>query len=357
MDLRELRYFVAVAEELHFGRAAARLHMTQPPLSRAIKRLEADLGAALLHRSSTAVTLTPAGSALHAEACALLAQADLARARVAATAGAATLTIGTLADSAAEAGTELAAAFRLRHPEVRIVIREADLTDPSTGLRAGLVDVALTRAPFDHTGIATHVLRRDPVGVVLRADDPLAGREVLHLHEIADRRWFQMPESADPIWRLLERHHARRPATRRAPGPHRARVPAGGALERHGRADAAGPRPARRPHRSPADRHARQRTRDRLEPGQPVPAGPLVRADRRSRPPSSGTAGTGALRARRRPAGVLTPERTTWPTARRSRDSCEIWPSEPLGKIGRSGSTRGRLSMRLAVSSSTWRSP
>jgi DNA-binding transcriptional LysR family regulator len=96
MELRLLRYFVAVAEELHFGRAAVRLHMSQPPLSRAIKQLESDLGATLLHRSATGVTLTPAGSALLGEARSLLEQADQARVRVAAAAGVATLTVGIL---------------------------------------------------------------------------------------------------------------------------------------------------------------------------------------------------------------------------------------------------------------------
>lgn len=200
MDLRELRYFVAVAEELHFGRAAARLHMTQPPLSRAIKQLETDLGHVLLNRSPSGVALTPAGASLYDEARTLLAQADQVRAKVAGAAGAATLTIGTLADSAEGFGTRLAAVFRERHPGVLIRIREADLTDPACGLRTGLVDVALTRAPFDDTGIATHVLRTDPVGVVLRADDPLAGKESLHADDLADRPWFRFPEGTDPIW-------------------------------------------------------------------------------------------------------------------------------------------------------------
>ncbi|MFE9889632.1 LysR substrate-binding domain-containing protein [Streptomyces scopuliridis] len=201
MDLRTLRYFVAVAEELHFGRAAARLHMTQPPLSRAIQQLETDLGGALLHRSPTGVALTTAGAALYDEARALLAQAEQVRTRVTAVAGAATLTVGTLADSAEQAGTRLAAAYRERHPTARVRIREADFTDPTAGLRTGLVDVALTRAPFDDTGITIRVLRSDPVGVVLRADDPLADRESLRLDELADRRWFQLPEGTDPAWR------------------------------------------------------------------------------------------------------------------------------------------------------------
>lgn len=78
---------------------------------------------------------------------------------------------------------------RRRHPEVSIRFREADFVDPTTGLRSGLVDVALTRAPFDHTGISMRVLRRDQVGAVLRADDPLAGRGPLRLGGLAGRPW------------------------------------------------------------------------------------------------------------------------------------------------------------------------
>ncbi|MFB8118131.1 LysR family transcriptional regulator [Streptomyces sp. NPDC055962] len=200
MELRTLRYFVAVAEELHFGRAATRLHMSQPPLSRAIKQLEADVGALLLTRSPTGVTLTPVGRVLLDEARALLDHADRVRVRVSAAAGTATITVGILGDGTDPGVSRLATAYRRNHPGIEIRIRDTDLTDPTCGLRAGLVDVALTRAPFDETALTVRELRSDPVGVVLRADDPLARRETLRLAELSDRRWFQFPQGTDPLW-------------------------------------------------------------------------------------------------------------------------------------------------------------
>ncbi|MEU6678727.1 LysR substrate-binding domain-containing protein [Streptomyces sp. NPDC046925] len=200
MELRALRYFVAVAEELHFGRAAARLHMSQPPLSRAIKQLETGIGATLFDRSPTGVALTAVGAVLLDEARALLDHADRVRERVRAAAGAATLTVGILGDSADPGATRLADAFRRQHPRVEIRVRETDLTDPTCGLHAGLVDVALTRGPFDETGLTVRELRTDPVGALLRTDDPLARRDTLKLADLADRRWFVFPEGTDPLW-------------------------------------------------------------------------------------------------------------------------------------------------------------
>ncbi|HZE30693.1 MAG TPA: LysR family transcriptional regulator [Actinoallomurus sp.] len=159
MDLRALRYFVAVAEERHVGRVASRLHMTQPPLSRAIRQLEDELGASLLERTPKGVTLTPAGTVMYDEAGVLLRQADRIRSRVTAAAGAATLTIGTLADAAEQVGGRLASLFRARHPHVNVSIHESDLGNPTAGLRAGLVDVVLTRTPFDNTGIKRPAFR------------------------------------------------------------------------------------------------------------------------------------------------------------------------------------------------------
>jgi DNA-binding transcriptional LysR family regulator len=194
VELRTLRYFVAVAEERHFGRAARRLHLSQPPLSRAIKNLETDLGTTLFHRSPAGVALTEAGHTLLHEARALLDHADRIRAKL----GRTGITVGILADHGA---TGLAAAFREKHPHVEVRVREADLTDPTCGLRTNQVDVALTRGPFDETGLKTLVLRRDPVGAVLRADDPLARRDHLTTGDLAGRDWFQFPEGTDEIWR------------------------------------------------------------------------------------------------------------------------------------------------------------
>lgn len=130
-----------------------------------------------------------------------------------AAAGSVTLTVGTLTDSAGEVGARLAATFRRHHPEVSIRFREADFADPTTGL----AEVALTRFPFDTTGISTRVLRTDQVGAVLRADDPLAAHGTLRLADFADRPWFQLPEGTDPLWR--EYWNGARPVGERPAGP------------------------------------------------------------------------------------------------------------------------------------------
>ncbi|QIS16925.1 LysR family transcriptional regulator [Nocardia arthritidis] len=174
--------------------------MSQPPLSRAIRQLESEVGAALFDRSPTGVGLTRVGAVLLDEARALLEQADRVSTRVAAAAGNANLTIGILGDATDPGIARLAAAYRHRHPEVEIRIRDTDLTDPTCGVKAGLVDVAVTRAPFNHTALTVRELRADPVGAVLRADDPLARRDHLKLADLAGRRWFQFPDGTDPIW-------------------------------------------------------------------------------------------------------------------------------------------------------------
>ncbi|NMO93065.1 LysR substrate-binding domain-containing protein [Actinomycetospora sp. TBRC 11914] len=200
MELRVLRYFVAVAEERHVGRAAARLHMTQPPLSRAVHRLETDLGTALLVRTPAGVELTAAGQGLYDDARSLLDHADRVEVRARSRAGRATLAVGSLADAAELVGGRLVSAFRARHPDVSVRVHEADLGDPSAGLRAGLVDVALTRLPFTDDGLRCRVLHSEPVGLVVRDDDPLAAQPSVRLAELPDRRWVRLPPDTDPVW-------------------------------------------------------------------------------------------------------------------------------------------------------------
>lgn len=216
MDLRSLRYFAAVAEERHFGRAAVRLSMTQPPLSRAVRQLETELGVLLFHRSPSGVTLTAAGATLHHDARALLAQAEAVRTHVTAAAGGATLRLGILADIADPAGTTLATQFRSRHPGVRITVQEGELAEPACGLKTGHVDVALTRMPFNTSSLRFRTLRSDPVGVVVRIGDPLARRVAVSVNDLGDRRWFQLPDGTDPLWRTYWNGGQPAPSTRRS---------------------------------------------------------------------------------------------------------------------------------------------
>ena len=201
MELRLLKYFVTVADERHVGRAADRLNMTQPPLSRAIRRLEDEFGAQLLERTAQGVELTATGRILYQEATELLERADRLQRRVTTAAGTDAIRIGTLADAADQVGTTLVAAFRRQQPHVEVIIREADLGDPTAGLRTGLVDVALTRTPFEAKGISSYVLRTDPIGVVVHDADPLTRREAFAVAELTDRRWVRLPESTDAIFR------------------------------------------------------------------------------------------------------------------------------------------------------------
>ncbi|MEV4925348.1 LysR family transcriptional regulator [Streptomyces roseoverticillatus] len=201
MDLRALRCFVAVAEEGHFGRAAARLHLAQPPLSRRIRDLEADLGCRLFDRIPTGARLTPAGEVLLAEARDLLERAERARERVRGAEAGRVLVLGTVAGAGLEVGPVALAALRRDHPGVRVRLREAPITDPTAGLREGRVDLALTRLPFDTEGLRIRPLGEEPVVAVVPADDRLATRPRLSAADLAERRRFRLPQGTDALWR------------------------------------------------------------------------------------------------------------------------------------------------------------
>ncbi|WP_306746424.1 LysR family transcriptional regulator substrate-binding protein [Saccharothrix yanglingensis] len=98
-------------------------------------------------------------------------------------------------------GPDLIDLFRARHPGVAIRVVEGDLTDPTAGVVLGRVDVALTRGPFQASGVAIAEIRRDPVGVVVRTTGPPASLDRVHVDDVRDRRWFRLPGTADPLRR------------------------------------------------------------------------------------------------------------------------------------------------------------
>ncbi|MEV0062062.1 LysR family transcriptional regulator [Nocardia sp. NPDC050718] len=187
METRELRYFVAVAEELHFGRAAQRLAMAQPPLSRAIQQLERRLGVVLLHRSSRAITLTEAGAVLLREARLALDAVDAAERRTRrAAAELPGVVLATKAGAASELLSKLLDAYAAEPGAVAVEVMLCGPGEPERLLRNGSADVALLHRPYDTTtGFDTEDLYTEPQIVVLPAGHPLAHRPHLSMSEIS----------------------------------------------------------------------------------------------------------------------------------------------------------------------------
>ncbi len=176
VELRTLRYFVTLAEELHFGRAAQRLAITQPPLSLAIRALEQELGVRLFARNKRQVALTHAGSAFLAEARAILARAgeavQLARAADRGEVG--KLVIGFMSAGVYTLLPPVLREFAASHSRVRLELRELTLPQLHAALRRADIDVAFVRPPVTDAELAAEVLLREPLCVALPARHPLA---------------------------------------------------------------------------------------------------------------------------------------------------------------------------------------
>jgi DNA-binding transcriptional LysR family regulator len=199
-ELRHLRYFVAVAEEPNFSRAAQRLHMAQPPLSVAIRQLEQELGAELFLRSTREVTLTEPGRALLDGARRTLAEADRA---VASTKRAAAGELGRLRlafswSARYETLPALGQAFRARHPDVELLAQEMWNAQMLPALQSGAVDVALALCPESAPELAQEVIRAEPVVAVLAAGHPLASEEAIPLNSLADESFVFFPRELAP---------------------------------------------------------------------------------------------------------------------------------------------------------------
>jgi DNA-binding transcriptional LysR family regulator len=188
LDDRQLRYFVAIAEELHFGRAAERLGMAQPPLSRAIKNMERQLGVQLLERTTRQVALTPAGEILLRDARTAL-DAITAATQRARNAGhpVPALRLALKADYDAGMLPRILDAYRDGDAALRVELLLGGRGEQATALREGRADVALLPLPFDDRGLDLEPLLTEPRVLALAADDPLAARTSLRLADLAGR--------------------------------------------------------------------------------------------------------------------------------------------------------------------------
>ncbi|OPX09484.1 LysR family transcriptional regulator [Mycobacterium sp. AT1] len=212
LDMRKLRYFVAVAEELNFGRAAKLLHIAQPVLSRQIRALEGELGVRLLIRDTRGATLTDAGSQLLQDARFLLAESKALQERLSRSAvSTRVLRVGVMPGLFATAAVRN---FESANPAHRAKVVPIGAAEQLELVRTRTLDVVYAREPVDHRGLGTAALLEEPRDALLSVDDPLAGRRSVRLAELASHRPLQ-DQAAVPEWYAVATPERRR-ATHRA---------------------------------------------------------------------------------------------------------------------------------------------
>lgn len=194
MELRHIRYFVAVAEELHFGRAAARLHIAQPPLSAQIQQLERELGVQLFDRTSRRVTITKEGQVFLGEAYLLLEQHERALKAVhqASSGLAGRIEVAGVSSAFDDILPALIPRFRATHPDVVLFLQELDTAEAVSGLAQGTIDVAFVRIERGNEHIEVRPLRRETFAVALPRNHRLAALEEVSLQDLAAEP-FVMP--------------------------------------------------------------------------------------------------------------------------------------------------------------------
>lgn len=200
MDLRRLRYFVAVAEELHFGRAARRLNVSQPPLSVQVRTLEREIGAPLLIRTQRRVELTEAGRVLLEEARRLLDQAEAAvvHARRAAEGAVGRLAIGFVSTVDYSFLPPLVRRFRQKHPGIALKLLELTGDRQQALLQSGELDLGLSILPSPAAGLTTRPVFREPLVAAVPANHPLAARRRTTLRSLSAEPFIQFPRELAP---------------------------------------------------------------------------------------------------------------------------------------------------------------
>ncbi|BBZ11757.1 LysR family transcriptional regulator [Mycobacterium branderi] len=200
MELRHLRSFVVLAEELHFGRAAERLHIAQSPLSQQIQRLERQVGVQLFDRNRRKVELTEAGSAMLGPAREALRQADLAAdaARAAAAGESGTLRVGFLASAAMEMLPRIVPRWRVTSPRARLELVEGASREHIAAVRQQRLDVAFVRPPTDAADLDVATVWHEPVVAALPASQAISRRQPLHLGDLAGEEFVLFPHDSAP---------------------------------------------------------------------------------------------------------------------------------------------------------------
>ena len=213
LDLRVVRYFVAVAERQHLGRAALELGITQPALSRQMRRFEEQLGAALLERSAAGTTLTPAGEAFLPDARGLLAAAHAAAAKVEAAAMVDRIRVGYTTNIII---TPAVRELRLHHPEAEVETLHLAWDEPLTALLEHEVDAVVTRLPLAADHLDVTVLYDEPRVLLVAHDHRLAGSSSVSVADIAHDA---MPRVSDQAWNAFWRIDPRPDGTPAPGGP------------------------------------------------------------------------------------------------------------------------------------------
>lgn len=200
MELHHLRYFVAVAEERNFGRAARRLQLAQPPLSQQIQRLEREFGVQLFDRSRRPIRLTSAGVLLLEQARELLAQAERTRQAMtqAARGQAGSLVVGCVPSALYDVVPTVLRAYRERYPEVELSVREEDTSPLVDQLVSGQLDAGFLRATPYTRELGVAVLHREPFVAALPGYHRLARARAVALSDLAGDRFIMFPRRFAP---------------------------------------------------------------------------------------------------------------------------------------------------------------
>jgi DNA-binding transcriptional LysR family regulator len=200
-SFKQLKQFIVVAEELHFGRAAARLHIEQPPLSQAIMRLEEIVGIELLARTKRAVGLTEAGRIFLEDARRLINLKDQAieRARHAREGSAECLTLGLVGSVSYGLLPEFLSRFRKEHPNVSFELSELSSIEQIEELNTKRIDAGILRVPvYNATGLNMRIVTRERMVAVLPAKHPLAHKSKIHLASLSEEKFVMFPANRVP---------------------------------------------------------------------------------------------------------------------------------------------------------------